>query len=139
MKHWNIPINTTCVLCNEEEETCSHLFFDCRFSGEIWKKLVGGILANTYTSNWNALKLLLSRSHLPPTETFLFRYVLQATMHTIWRERNARRHGERPKDISCLVRFVDKTMKLKLLSVKGRGHQYLEEGLTKWFGIQEIG
>nr|VDD27057.1 unnamed protein product [Brassica oleracea] len=46
-------------------------------------------------------------------------------MHTVWRERNVRRHGEQPKDIGCLVRFVDKTMRLRLLSVKGRGSSTL--------------
>lgn len=81
--------------------------------------------------------MLLSNPRLTPTKTCIFRYALQATMHTIWRERNARRHGEHPKDISCLVRFVDKTMKLRLLSLEGKGQQYLDEGLITWFGIQE--
>lgn len=139
MQHWNIVVNATCVLCNEEEESCIHLFFGCRFSGQIWKKLIGGLMQENFTTYWNVLKELLSNPRLSPTKTFIFRYALQATMHTVWRERNARRHGEQPKDINCLVRFVDRTMRLKLLSVKGRGQQYLEEGLIAWFEIQENG
>ena len=129
MQHWNIAINTTCVLCNEEQESCCHLFFCCCFSGQIWRKLIGGLMQDDFTTDWNALKVLQSNPKLNPTKTFIFWYALQATMHTVWRERNARRHAEQPKDIGCLVRFVDKTMKLRLLSVKGKGQQYLDEAL----------
>lgn len=94
-------------------------------------------MLENFTTDWNALKVLMSNPGLPPTKTFIFRYALQATMHTIWRERNARRHGEQPKDINCLVMFLDRTMRLRLLSLKGRGQQYLDEGLITWFGIHE--
>lgn len=137
MQHWSNAINPLCVLCNEELESCCHLFFDCRYSGEIWKKLMGRLLQNDFTTDWNEIQQLISNPRQNPTKTFIFRYTLQLTMHTVWRERNARRHGEQPKDSSCLVRFVDKTMRLKLLSVKGKGKKYLEEGLTTWFGLQE--
>lgn len=118
MQQWNNAIDTTCVLCNEEQETCGHLFFSCQFSGQIWETLVEGLMQNDFTRDCSVLKILLSNPRLSPTKTFLFRYPLQVTMHTVWRERNARRHGEEPKGISCLDRFVDKTIRLKLLSVK---------------------
>ena len=137
MQHWNVAINTICVLCNEEHESCCHFFFDCQYSRHIWRRLIGGLLLDDFTTDWNALKLLMSNPRLTPTKTFIFRYALQATMHTIWRERNARRHGEHPQDTSCLIRFVDKTMRLMLLSVKKKGQKYLDEGLSTCFWIQE--
>lgn len=139
MQHWNMGVSATCVLCNEEEESCSHLFFGCRYSGQVWKKLIGGLMQDNFTTDWNTLKLLLPNPSLSPTKTFIFRYVLQATLHTVWRERNARRHGEQPKDVNSLVRFLDRSMRLKLLSVKGRGQQHLEEGLITWFEVQGNG
>lgn len=30
MQLWNNGINTLCVLCQEQQETCQHLFFRCR-------------------------------------------------------------------------------------------------------------
>lgn len=137
MQSWNRAISTTCVLCNEDQESCSHLFFGCRYSGQVWRQLVGGLLLANYTADWNTLKMLLSNPGLNLTKTSIFRYALQATMHSVWRERNARRHGEQPRDVNCLVKFVDKTMRLELLSVKGKGQQYLEEGLITWFGVQK--
>ena len=44
MQMWSIAVNPVCILCNEEHETCCHLFFSCKYSTQVWKSLVGGIL-----------------------------------------------------------------------------------------------
>ena len=72
-----------------------------------------------YTADWNELVEIISKPWLNPTMTFLIRYTLQATLHAIWRERNLHRHGKQPHDAAHLVQFIDKTVRLKLLSVKG--------------------
>lgn len=36
-------------------------------------------------------------------------------------ERNSRKHGQKPRDMTCLTKIVDKTVGLKLLSVKENG------------------
>lgn len=136
MQQWIPGINTTCVLCNDTQESCSHLFFGCRYSEQIWKKLVGDIMQDRYTADWNELVEIISSTWLTPTTTFLIRYTLQATLHAIWRERNARRHGEQPHYAACLIQSIDKTVRLKLLSVKGKGHKYLEDSLMAWFGTR---
>ena len=80
---------------------------------------------------------MISKPTLTPTMAFLLRYTFQATVYAIWRERNSRRHGEQPQQASCLAKFVDKMIRLRLLSVKGKGKQYLEEGLAAWFGSRQ--
>ncbi|XP_013589034.1 PREDICTED: uncharacterized protein LOC106297312 [Brassica oleracea var. oleracea] len=67
------------------------------------------------------------------TKVYLLRYAFQALVHSVWRERNARRHGEQPREEEMLYKFVDNIIRLKLLAVKGQGKSYLEEGLCKWF------
>ncbi|XP_013674303.1 uncharacterized protein LOC106378772 [Brassica napus] len=79
----------------------------------------------------------LQRTSLPPTKKFLIRYTFQATVHALWRELNARRHGEQPQTVNVITKFVDKTIRLKLLSVKELGQKYLEESLTTWFATRE--
>ena len=142
MQTWNGLVNPVCVLCNEANETCSHLFFSCSFSKQIWKALVGGILHGGFTTEWNDIEwndivAMVSNTGLSPTKQFLLRYSFQATVHAMWRERNARRHGEQPQAASTITKFVDKTIRLKLLMVKGLGQKYLEEGLSTWFGTRE--
>lgn len=90
-----------------------------------------------FTIEWFDIIELISNARLRPEKQFLFRYTFQATVHTLWRERNARRHGETSKAESFIIKFVDKTVRLKLLSVQGLGQKYLEEGLITWFGTRE--
>ena len=69
---------------------------------------------------------------LTPIKNFLVWYVFQAAVHSIWRERDARRHGEQEIEAQCLAKFVDKTVRLWLLSLQGKGK--MEGGLAVWFG-----
>ncbi|XP_013739454.2 uncharacterized protein LOC106442299 [Brassica napus] len=137
IQQWNGAVDATCVLCKVTNETCHHLFFSCDYSKQIWKALVGRILQRAFTTSWNELIEIISSARMPPTEQFLIRYAFQATVHALWRERNARRHGEQPQPATTLTKFVDKTIRLKLLSVKGLGHKYLEESLISWFATRE--
>ena len=135
---WNVAINTECVLCHEVQETCPHLFFQCPYSAKVWKSLVKGLLKNEFTTDWNAILAKVSGSSLPSTEMFLLRYTLQAAVHSIWRERNSRRHGEEPREATILSKLVDKTIRLHLLAVKAKGHAYLERSLRIWFGTRDV-
>jgi len=120
-----------------KSKTCHHLFFQCTYSSKVWKSLVQGLLKDGFTTDWNTIITIISGSSYPATELFLIRYSLQAAVHSIWRERNSRRHGEEPKDAITLSKLVDKTIRLHLLAVKARGHAYLERSLRTWFGTRE--
>ena len=137
MQMWNIAVNPVCVLCDEANETCSHLFFNCKYSKEVWKDLAGGILQGAFTTEWNQIVGMVSQTTLPPTKRFLLRYTFQATVHALWRERNNRRHREKPQSAGMITRFVDKAIRLKLLMVKGLGKKHFEESLSTWFGTRE--
>lgn len=42
-------------------------------------------------------------------------------MHTVWWERNARRHGEDPKTMATLTQLVDKKYKTKATCTEREG------------------
>ena len=133
IKQWDSSVNGLCVLCQVEQESCQHLFFACRYSAKVWKKLVEGLMYANYTEIWREIIEFISQPREKSTEMFLIRYTFQALVHSLWRERNDRRHGEQLKDENIMVKMVDKQIRLKLLLVKGKGKKYLEEGLCKWF------
>lgn len=137
---WNASVDTLCVLCKEEQETCKHLFFGCRYAGKVWRELIGGVMKDEFTVDWDEIWETISNpsTRYSKTEMFLIQYSFQALLHSIWGERNARRHGECPRNERVLVTWVEKTVRLKLLAVKGKGHKYLEEGLSVWFGARMI-
>ena len=39
LKGWGIELNGTCRLCQQEQESRDHLFFDCFFSQHIWRNI----------------------------------------------------------------------------------------------------
>lgn len=86
-----------------------------------------------YTADWWGIVDAISGTGQGITELFLLRYTFQILAHSIWRERNDRRHGEEPKNEQIIIKIVDKMIRLKLLLVKGEGKKYVEEGLNKWF------
>ena len=90
-------------------------------------------MCDQFTVVWNELIAIVSKSWLTLIKTFILKYTLQATMHTVWWERNARRHGEKPRDINSLTKLMEKSLRLKFLSLKERG-DYFEERLITWFG-----
>lgn len=138
MQRWNVGINTECVLCHEVQETCQHLFFSCPYSSCIWENLVKGILNEKFTARWDDIVGLISDASLSSTKLFLVRYSFQAAVHSIWRERNSRRHGEEPKEVGVLSKLIDKTIRLHLLAVKAYGKAYLEKALCVWFGTRLV-
>ncbi|KAF8115344.1 hypothetical protein N665_0028s0006 [Sinapis alba] len=105
MIYWSVNIDPRCVLCSELLETRDHLLFECQYSSDIWEALTKGFLREQYTTKWTEiLALILADSQQVPK--FILQYVFQAVMYFIWRERNARRHGEKPSPATRLGTFV---------------------------------
>ena len=50
---------------------------------------------------------------------FLFRYVFQAALHTLWRERTSRRHGEPAQSPMQIIRCLDKLVETESHHSKG--------------------
>jgi len=56
--------------------------------------------------------LLYITQLLPRIKLFLLRYVFQSTIYRIWRERNARRHGEIKSTHNRLLKLIDKNIEI---------------------------
>lgn len=133
---WNPAIDPVCVLCNQEVETRNHLFFSCTYSSSIWRKLIGGLLCTGYTERWeDIVELMLVKSY-DRVKLFLLRYFFQAAAHSIWRERNSRRHGRKQLPHVMLEKIIDKNVKNRLSSIRRQGDQRMEKGLRMWFSTR---
>ncbi|CAA7023749.1 unnamed protein product [Microthlaspi erraticum] len=133
MLSWNVGANPSCVLCQHALETRDHLFFTCSFSAEVWSALTKGLLKRCYSQTWQSIVSIISGSALPHLTLFLTRYVFQATIHTVWRERNARRHGEQPLSSNHLIKTLDKLVRNRISSIRSLGDSKYEDALHLWF------
>ena len=133
IRQWNTQHTSSCVFCNDPMESRDHLFFVCKFSEEVWKGLTQKLLDMRYTCQWDQVIPLLLDQNRDKTELFIVRYVFQATLYAIWRERNQRKHGEEPMTPGQVIKMVDKNVRNRLSSIRDRAHT---GGLSLWFGTR---
>ncbi|KAL0711959.1 hypothetical protein Bca4012_018937 [Brassica carinata] len=67
-------------------------------------QLMGSLLRTRFTTIWADLMELVLDNRPDMITTFLTRYVFQITIHSIWRERNDRRHGSTLITIPAFVK-----------------------------------
>lgn len=136
VKKWSPSVDDICVLCKNAGETRSHLFFECTYSSHIWDHIVRGVMGTNYTMVWNEIVSLLGRNDRDKKRLFCFRYAFQAVIHTIWRERNRIKHGEKPLPIAIVLKLIDKGVRNKLSLLRRKGVKGMEGALQFWFSTR---
>ena len=134
---WNPQANANCIFCIFGAESRNHLFFYCSYSEKIWRNLVGRLMGRNYTCIWDEVLYLISTNIGSRTKLFLLRYVFQVAIHTIWMERNSRRHGTVQKPPGILVKFIDKQTRNRISSLRGKGGKHLTQAMAAWFETRE--
>ena len=110
---WDIDMNGTCCLCQEEPETRDHIFFGCIYSRSIWEKLLSLCGINREIGNWSE-ELQWAAQNLKGRNltSTLLRLAWKTLIYQVWKERNGRLHGntertnlqvlEAIKDVTCI-------------------------------------
>lgn len=134
MLNWNTNVTATvnCALCGTALETRDHLFFSCNYSSRVWYILTKGILHSRYTSEWSLLQGILLDTSQSRLQSFTLRYVFQISLHSLWRERNCRRHGEASNTAPKLAKLIDKEIRNKFSTLRKMGKEDYEAGYRFW-------
>ncbi|KAG7631566.1 Oxoglutarate/iron-dependent dioxygenase [Arabidopsis suecica] len=119
---WNQHVNTSCSLCDEPMETRDHLFFVCTYSRKVWEDIAKPILQHRFSLDWKDILNYVCERDSDKTRNFIIKHVFQNTIHSVWGERNARRHGEQPSPVGKLVKMIDKNMRNKLSTIRLVNH-----------------
>ncbi|XP_019085605.1 PREDICTED: uncharacterized protein LOC109126483 [Camelina sativa] len=136
MIRWTRNLLGDCLLCHQALETRDHLFFSCGFASKIWAALAEGVYKAEYTTHWPAIITYLSNQQRDRTEAFLSRYVFQALVYAIWKERNGRRHGESAHTAGQIVKWVDRQVRNQFLAIQWMRDQRYDQGLQLWFSAR---
>ncbi|XP_074265928.1 uncharacterized protein LOC141588381 [Silene latifolia] len=107
LKRIGVSDSSLCCICEQEEETVHHLFFDCAYS----RKVMGGIsewlglnMVRTDTLQW-VLKCRHSR-----LRKRLLKAVVSACVYGIWKQRNACRLEYKIHRPEYIVTDIRRTM-----------------------------
>ncbi|KAG7556371.1 hypothetical protein ISN44_As11g024100 [Arabidopsis suecica] len=136
MVGWNMGAPTACTFCPEPMETRNHIFFECPYSAKVWRSLTHKLLDSMFTIQWDCILGFLVDNAQDALRLFLLRYVFQISIHTIWRERNGRRHGQPATHHSKLIQFIDKQVRNRLLTIRTMGDTRFDNGLSTWFATR---
>lgn len=136
MLGWNANVNPVCVFCQDPLETREHLFFACPYSSEVWSILMSGLLQSSFTTDWSELMALIMETNRDLLHTYLTRYAFQVVIHSLWKERNERRHGAQPIPAAALAKMVDRHIRNRCLSFREQGNLKLAAGLSLWLATR---
>lgn len=131
---WNPQAITTCWLCKVETETRDHMLFECSYSKEVWKGIIGNLAGNGNGYSWVQVTQVVVNGLQERIPTFLLRYSFQAVVYALWHERNVRRVGESSQPASCLIARIDKLVRNRITSLRKRNGGRYEKAMEIWFG-----
>ena len=94
---------------------------------------MSGLLQTSFTSKWSELLVLIMDNSGDFLTNFLTRYTLQAAIHSIWRERNERRHGAIATLAMALEKLLDRQVRNRCCSIQQLGDQNYAGSLSRWF------
>lgn len=100
---------------------------------KIWEKLTKGILLEKYSERWREIIKTTTDNNLDKTKSFILRYVFQNTIHSVWKERNEKRHGGTPSPPEIHVKLIDKNIRNRLNTIRSSGDLRYEGGIRQWF------
>lgn len=110
------------------------LFFFCGYKAKVWSPLMRGLLGDDYSTEWNIITTLVKDSTYNQVRFFIIRYAIHATVRSIWHERNGCRHGVTPSPSIVLEKYIDRTIRNKLSTIRLPGNKEYQEGLQVLFG-----
>lgn len=132
---WVLQVPDSCVLCDVGSESHQHLFFECPFAVGIWSRFCGRFIASS-PENMQMVVLWCSQYqgiHSSQVKV-LFRFILQVIVYYLWRERNARIFKNVSLSPLAFYKFVDHSLRDRLLSVPRDPSQALSlHQLYFWF------
>lgn len=129
---WGIQVPPLCLLCNANDESRDHLYWDCNYTFDLWS-IVAGRCRITPERRWeNTLHQMIT---LPPPSSTRSLILLgwQATLYWIWNERNGRLHSNQFRSIDSLFSIIDHQVRNKIQSFREANPRRSSEMMQLWF------
>ncbi|GJX43139.1 putative reverse transcriptase domain-containing protein, partial [Tanacetum coccineum] len=150
LRQWDVGVNTDLTLlrfplCNTQQDSHAHLFFECVYSAQVWK-LVHHLAAMEMIQPilQDIIAHLQPIAHKRTARSIIGKLILAATSYFVWIERNNRlfkRSKRTPEDLKDAIMI---TVRLKLLSFRFKNKATVHDLLDHWkmpkaFRVGKIG
>ncbi|GKB33065.1 RNA-directed DNA polymerase, eukaryota, reverse transcriptase zinc-binding domain protein [Tanacetum coccineum] len=109
---------TVCCLCCNDFEDINHLFFQCPFAKELWRKICS--LADFQENSLDLESIIQSLSNLNNgnnIRSIIRRLLFNASIYNIWKERNGRIFRDNKRSCAEVYKSIEEMIKNKLLGL----------------------
>ncbi|KAG2314131.1 hypothetical protein Bca52824_017253 [Brassica carinata] len=131
---WGLSTSPQCLLCNAENETRDHLFFECPFSFAVWNSLARKANCLAPPTWYQTLHYLEHRT-CGKTERCLGLLAWQASIYFIWTERNNRLHRHHFRSSSSIAAAAYSLIKNKISSFRDQNPAFCSSLLQIWIAV----
>ena len=133
---WGLSVPSFCLLCNAQDETRQHLFFDCEFTREVWNYFTSRAHVSPPPLFEDGVRWLKNPCH-DKNVTMILRLAHQASVYTLWKERNSRLHSGTSRPAAGIIMEIKALIRCHLdplsraQSLRHHGPSFL----ASWFGL----
>jgi len=111
-----------CVLCEERDEDMAHLFWECRFTRQVWVQMLRILRLDTTAGlTLGAEVERLQKMRGSKLQQATTRLALAATIYECWQERNRRifeKEKCRPEDVSTFIKDAVRLMGTRIRELR---------------------
>lgn len=122
-----------CRLCGEPQETRDHIFFGCPYTYTVWTETVGSLLPRP-NPDWNITITMLRSKRRTAIVTCLLRLSFQAVIHSVWCERNSRKHKGVSRTAPELTKKIDKIIRNRVSFLRHKNVPFYSSMMIEWLG-----
>ncbi|KAL9677830.1 hypothetical protein QQ045_015666 [Rhodiola kirilowii] len=119
LRKMRMNVDPTCVLCNVEEESRDHLFFQCTVSQEICGKVLKFLGVTGVPTHWHVLIPWFKNLNQGRIRTRLIAAAISGSMYEIWRARNSIIFREESINLDLISRSIIWNLKTKIGGIIG--------------------
>ncbi|XP_022024384.1 uncharacterized protein LOC110924697 [Helianthus annuus] len=122
-----------CLLRYENHDSHPHLFFECKYSTQVWDmvRLKAGM--DDIDSKWeDIVGWLMLKCHSKLVDHYVSRIVVAASAYFIWQERNARLFKNQTRPPEKLYDLIIETVRYKIMGVKWKRNERVRRLLGEW-------
>lgn len=116
---WGLTVPANCVLCTGHDESRQHLFFDCSYSAHVWSYFMSRLQVAP-PQGFEAMLSWLKAPSRDKNVVLIVRFIFQAVLYLIWKERNQRVHTAVEKPPGTLIADIQQLIRLRLDPISRR-------------------
>ncbi|KAJ0847636.1 putative reverse transcriptase zinc-binding domain-containing protein [Helianthus annuus] len=122
-----------CLLCYANHDSHSHLFFECKFSTQVWLLVRQKAGMGSVHAKWDDIvNWLLDRSNSKLASVYVAKLIVAATAYYIWQERNARLFRNQVRPPESLSEIIIQQVRYKLIGAKLKKCEKVRRLLRAW-------